>query len=138
MRHRMRIRRLGRQTDHRLSMLRNMAKSLLTHKRITTTETRAKELTRYIDGLVTFAKRAHAATDASEKLAHKRQVFRKIAGAPRVGVGRPDRDVCQELFEQIAAKYSAGADARGGGYTRIIRLQPRKGDCAPMVLIEFV
>ena len=108
MRHRMRVRRLGRQTDHRLSMLRNMAKSLLTHKRITTTEVRAKELSRYIDGLVTFAKRAHAESEPAAKLANKRQVFRRIAGAPRVGSSRPDRDVCQELFEQIASKYSQG------------------------------
>src|ERR1017187_3059252 len=128
MRHKMRIRRLGRQTDHRLSMLRNMAKSLLTHKRITTTETRAKELSRYIDGLVTFAKRAHVATSPSVKLANKRQVFRHISGVPREGQGRPGGDVCQELFEQIAAKYSpGGASARNGGYTRIIRLEPRKG-----------
>ncbi|CAN0351615.1 unnamed protein product [Phaeothamnion confervicola] len=119
MRHRMRIRRLGRQTDHRLSMLKNMAKSLLAHKRITTTETRAKELSRYIDGIITFAKRAHASTDASVKLANKRQVF--------------------QLFEQLAVKYSEGGDsARSGGYTRIIRLEPRKGDGAPMALIELV
>ena len=139
MRHRMRIRRMGRQTDHRLSMLRNMAKSLLTHKRITTTEVRAKELSRYIAGLVTFAKQAHSATQPSVKLAKKREVFRRISGAPRQGQGRPDRDVCQELFEQIAAKYSpGGADARSGGYTRIVLLEPRKGDGAPMALIEFV
>ena len=139
MRHKMRIRRLGRQTDHRLSMLKNMAKSLLAHKRINTTETRAKELSRYIDGIITFAKRAHASTDASVKLANKRQVFRHIHGAPREGQGRPDRDVAQELFEQIAVKYSPGGDSeRSGGYTRIVRLEPRKGDGAPMALIELV
>jgi large subunit ribosomal protein L17 len=119
-------------------MLRNLAKSLLAHKRITTTETRAKELTRFIAGLITFAKRAHAAESPSVKLANKRQVFRDLAGAPRVGDSRPDRDLCQELFEQVAVKFSEGEDKRDGGYTRIIRLAPRKGDGAPMALIEFV
>lgn len=138
MRHRVRCRRLGRQTDHRLSMLKNLTRSLLTHKRITTTETRAKELSRYVDGLITFAKRAHAADDGAVKLANKRQVFRHLHGAPRVGDSRPDRDLCQELFEQIAGKYSNGDGKRDGGYTRIIKLRPRFGDGAPMALIEFV
>lgn len=143
MRHKVRSRRLGRQTDHRISMLRNLTKSLLTHQRITTTDIRAKELQRYVEHIITWARKANAATDPAEKLAHKRQVFREISGAPRVHAqgrpARPDRDAAQSLFDQIATRYAKGGDAaREGGYTRIIKLYPRKGDGAPMALIELI
>ena len=143
MRHKVRSRRLGRQTDHRISMLRNLTKSLLTHQRITTTDIRAKELQRYVEHLITCARKANAATDPAEKLAHKRPVFREISGAPRVHAqgrpARPDRDAAQSLFDQIATRYAKGGDAaREGGYTRITKLYPRKGDGAPMALIELI
>lgn len=143
MRHKVRSRRLGRQTDHRIAMLRNLTKSLLTHQRITTTDVRAKELQRYVEHLITWARKANAATDPAEKLAAKRQVFREIAGAPRVHSqgrpARPDRDAAQSLFDQIATRYTKGSSAeREGGYTRIIKLYPRKGDGAPMALIELI
>ncbi|MFN8613495.1 MAG: 50S ribosomal protein L17 [Vulcanimicrobiota bacterium] len=143
MRHKVRSRRLGRQTDHRIAMLRNLTKSLLTHQRITTTDIRAKELQRYVEHLITWARKANAATDPAEKLAAKRQVFREIAGAPRVHAqgrpARPDRDAAQSLFDQIATRYAKGGDAaREGGYTRIVKLYPRKGDGAPMALIELI
>ena len=143
MRHRVRTRRLGRQTDHRISMLRNLAKSLLTHQRITTTEVRAKELSRFVENIITWARKANEATDPAVKLAAKRQVFRDLAGAPREHSqgrpARPDRDTAQQLFDQIATRYAPEGDSfRNGGYTRIIRLYPRKGDGAPMVLVELV
>ena len=143
MKHRVQTRKLGRDTAHRISMMRNMAKSLLTHSRITTTEVRAKELSRYVDGLITWARKAHEATEPAEKLAAKRQVFRELSGAPRSHVqgrpARPDRDAAQQLFDQIATRFSKGGDSfRNGGYTRIVRLYPRKGDGAPMALVEIV
>lgn len=147
MKHRVVTRTLGRQTAHRLAMLGNMARSLLQHDRITTTETRAKELSKYIDELVTWALKAHGASDNTAKLAAKREVFRRIPGAPRAksgassggGASRPDRDVAQKLFEQIAPRFAPGNDlARKSGFTRIIRLYPRKGDGAPMALIELI
>lgn len=143
MRHRVRTRRLGRQTDHRISMLRNLAKSLLTHQRITTTEVRGKELSRFVENLITWARKANEATEPAEKLAAKRQVFRDISGAPRAHAAgrpaRPDRDAAQQLFDQIATRYAKGGDsARNGGYTRLVKLYPRKGDGAPMVLVELI
>lgn len=143
MRHRVRSRRLGRQTAHRISMLRNLAKSLLTHQRITTTEIRAKELSRFVENLITWAKKSNQASDAGEKLAAKRQVFRDLHGSPRTHVqgrpSRPDRDTAQSLFDQIATRYAQGGDSfRNGGYTRIIKLYPRKGDGAPMALVELL
>ncbi|MEW6277383.1 MAG: L17 family ribosomal protein, partial [Candidatus Eremiobacterota bacterium] len=104
----MKSRRLGRQTGHRLSMLRNLAISLLRHQRITTTETRAKELSQYVSRMITLARKAHQSREAKEpaekQLAFKREVFRRLPGAPRRGVGRPDRDVAEALFNQLAPK----------------------------------
>lgn len=141
MRHRVKSRTLGRPQAHRLSMLRNMARSLLKHRRITTTQTRARELASFVEKLITEAKKAHASQGA-EKLAHKRQVFRHMASqtsnADRRQRGlkrtKPHRDLAQELFDQIAPLYAG----RDGGYTRVVHLYPRRGDGAPMARIELV
>lgn len=141
MRHRVKSRTLGRQTGHRLAMLRNMAKSLLQHGRISTTETRAKELAKYVAGLITDARRAHQVKDDKDKaLSLKRNVFRHLPGAERRGVGRNDRDVAENLFATLAPKFAAreAKTGNGGGYTRILKLGFRKGDGAPMALIELV
>lgn len=122
MKHNVHTRTLGRQTAHRISMLRNLATSLFRQGRIETTEVRAKELTRFAERLITFAKKGD--------LAAKRQVFRHIH----------DRDVAAELFNVIGKKYAgqSGQPERNGGYTRIVKLGFRKGDGAPVVLIELV
>jgi len=103
-------------------MLRNLATSLFRHGRIETTEMRAKELSRFAEKLITFARKGD--------LASKRQVFRDIH----------DRDVAVELFDVLAKKYAgqSGLPERKGGYTRIIKLGFRKGDGAPVCLIELV
>ncbi len=116
MRHQKLSRTLGRQTGHRWSMMRNMATSLIKHKRIQTTDIRAKELSRFVDKLVTWAKQ--------KDLAGKREVFRHIK----------DRDAAKELFDVIAP----GFENRAGGYTRILKYGMRRGDGAPVSLIEFV
>lgn len=129
MRHKVRSRTLGRQTGHRLAMLRNLATSLLRHQKITTTATRARELSRFAEDLISQARKAHLATDAGEKLAYKRRVFRHIK----------DRDVAQELFDVLAPRYAERhASNKSGGYTRVLRVGFRKGDGAPMALIELV
>ncbi len=141
MRHRVKSRTLGRQTGHRLAMLRNMAKSLLNHGRISTTETRAKELAKFVAGLITNARKAHEVKDDKHHaLHHKREVYRHLPGAERRGVGRNDRDVAESLFQTLAPKFAARKDksGNGGGYTRILKLGFRKGDGAPMALIELV
>lgn len=129
MRHKVRSRTLGRQTGHRISMLRNMATSLLRHETITTTVTRAKEVSRFTEAIISLARKAKAATDENESLAYKRRVFSHIT----------DRDVAQDLFENLAVRY---ADKHGenkcGGYTRIVRAGFRKGDGAPMALLQLV
>jgi large subunit ribosomal protein L17 len=155
MRHRVHSRTLGRQTGHRLSMLRNLATALLEHKRIKTTEIRAKELASYVETVIERAKKAQRLSGNKEKageaLAHKRAVFAVVRSRrdpenpngtkqkyPRTA--SRDRTVANQLFTQIATRYleGPGKEERKGGYTRITRLENRKGDGALVVLVELV
>lgn len=122
MRHKRTTRRLGRRTGHRLAMLRNLTTSLLRSKRITTTHARAREVQKLAEYLIAQAKK--------RDLASKRKVFRYLF----------DRDVARDLFDVIAPQYlpAANREERKGGFTRIIRIGPRKGDAASMVFLELV
>ena len=108
--------RLGGSPAHERLMLANLATSLFKHGKITTTETKAKRLRPLAERLVTFAKRGD--------LHSRRRVLTVIR----------DKDVVYTLFDQIAPRY----DNRHGGYTRIVKAGPRKGDAAPMAIIELV
>jgi large subunit ribosomal protein L17 len=129
-------------------MLRNMTKSLLKHGRIVTTETRAKELSSFVDGVITDAKRAHEASDPVKKLNYKRKVFRHFSTQTSQGdrrkrgmkSQRPHREIAQELFDRIAPQYCKGGELeRSSGYTRVLKIYPpRKGDGARRAMIELV
>ena len=108
-------RKLGRPTDQRRAMLRNLTTSLLEHGRIETTVTRAKEVKRMADKMVTLGKRGD--------LHARRQALAYIT----------KDDVVKSLFDEIAPKYAE----RQGGYTRIYRVGPRRGDGAEMAVIEL-
>ena len=110
------LRKLGRPTDHRKAMLRNQVTSLLRNGRIETTVTRAKETKRMADKMITLGKRGD--------LHARRQALAYIY----------DEDVVKKLFDEIAPKY---AD-RNGGYTRVLKLGPRRGDGAEMAILELV
>ena len=116
MRHRVRGRKLGRTTAHRTAMFRNQLISLFTHERIVTTVAKAKELRPVAERMVTLAR--------TGTLPARRKVATMV----------PDNAVVQRLFEEIAPRFVG----RPGGYTRIVRLGIRKGDCAEMALIEFI
>ena len=116
MRHNKTGRRLGRKPDHRQHMMRNMVTSFFEHEKITTTVTRAKELRKLVDKMITLGKRGD--------LHARRQALQVIR----------DQKIVAKLFEMIAPRYSD----RPGGYTRIIRLENRQGDNAPMVIFELV
>ncbi len=116
MRHNKIGRRLGRTPTHRVHMMRNMVTSFLEHEKVTTTITRAKELRRDVERVITMAK--------TDDLHSRRQVLKVVH----------DRKIVAKLFETIAPRYQD----RPGGYTRIIRLNPRVGDNAPMSIIELV
>ena len=116
MRHRKKVIKLGRKTAHRKAMLSNMASSLIEHKRINTTLTKAKALKVFIEPLITKSK-----TDDT----HNRRIcFSKLR----------DKVAVKTLFDEVAKKI----DNRPGGYTRIIKLGNRMGDDASMSMIEFV
>ncbi len=108
--------RLGGSPAHQQLMIANMATSLFMHGKITTTEAKARRLRPYAERLVTYAKRGD--------LAARRRAIAKMT----------DVDVTNELFETIAPRYAN----REGGYTRIVKIGPRKGDNAPMAVIELV
>ncbi len=109
-------RKFNRKTGPRRALLRNMVTSLMIAERIETTETKAKEVNRIADKMVTLAKKGD--------LHARRQALAYML----------DEDAVTKLFEKIAPRY----EGRAGGYTRIIKKGPRRGDSAPMVLLELV
>ena len=116
MRHRKSGRKLNRSNTHRAAMFKNMARALMTYEQIRTTEAKAKELRRIADKLITLA--------LKNDLHARRQAYKTLGSHQMV----------QRLFDEIGPRFEGGT----GGYTRIIKLsQPRKGDCAPMVIIEL-
>ncbi|HHV34885.1 MAG TPA: 50S ribosomal protein L17 [Syntrophomonadaceae bacterium] len=110
------MRKLGLRADPRRAMLRNMTTSLIKEERIETTLTRAKEVQRLADKMVSLGKRGD--------LHSRRQAMAYLL----------DETVVKKLFDDIAPRY----EERSGGYTRILKTGYRRGDSAPMVLIEFV
>jgi large subunit ribosomal protein L17 len=108
--------RLGSSPAHHKLLLSTMAAQLFVHEGIETTEAKAKQLRPFAEKLITFARRGD--------LAARRQVLRDI----------PDRDVVAKLFHEIGPRF----EERQGGYIRILKLGPRKGDGAPMARIELV
>ena len=121
MRHRVAGRRLKRSSSHRQALFKNLITELFRHRRITTTEAKAKAVRSEAEKLITVAKRS---MDAESDVHARRRVLRTIT----------DKEVMQQLFETIAPEYKN----RPGGYTRIIKLGPRQGDAAPMAIIELV
>lgn len=119
----MRNRKLGRTSDHRKALLRNMATSLIEAEQIETTEMKAKELSAVMDSLVTLAKQGD--------LASRR---RAAAFVYNVEVDEEGTTAVQKLFNDIGPRY---AD-RKGGYTRVVKTRIRRGDAAPMAIVEFV
>ena len=117
MRHRTSHRKLGRVTEHRISMLRNQATALIRHERIETTVPKAKELRPFVERIITLAKRGdqHARRQAMAALGQ-------------------DKFIVYKLFEEIAPRYAE----RPGGYTRILKLGPRPSDATEMAFIELV
>jgi large subunit ribosomal protein L17 len=109
-------RKLGRPTNHRKAMLRALVTYLLENGKIETTVTRAKEVRSVTEKMITIAKKGD--------LHSKRQIFSFIT----------KEDVAKKLFDEIAPKYSEA----NGGYTRIVRIGPRRGDAAEMAIIELI
>jgi large subunit ribosomal protein L17 len=116
MRHRQSGRQLNRNSSHRKAMFRNMAASLFEHEVIKTTVPKAKELRRVVEPLITRAK--------SDSVANRRLAFDRIR----------NRDMVTKLFNELGPRYQA----RPGGYLRILKCGFRRGDNAPMAIVELV
>jgi len=116
MKHRVAGRKLGRTSMHKTALLRNLSTELFRHERIRTTLMKAKELRPFAEKLITLSKR--------ETLHARRLVLRDIH----------DKDVVSKMFDTISSRFAQ----RPGGYTRIIKLGPRRGDNAEMALIELI
>lgn len=116
MRHRHGLRKLNRTSSHRQAMFRNMAVSLLEHEVIKTTLPKAKELRKVVEPLITLGKKP--------SLSNKRLAFSRIR----------NRDMVVKLFDELGPRYQS----RPGGYMRVLKYGFRKGDNAPMALIELV
>lgn len=126
MRHRVSGRKLKRSASHRRSLLRSLSTELIRHKRITTTEAKAKEASRYVESLISRARRAYIAEQNGGALdLHARRIIARDI---------QDRTVLGELFGNVAAKVAE----RPGGYTRVIRIGRRNGDAAEMAVLELV
>ncbi|WP_087975065.1 50S ribosomal protein L17 [Oceanobacillus rekensis] len=115
-------RKLGRTTDNRMALLRNLASDLIIHERIETTEAKAKELKSVVDKMITLGKRGdlHARRQAAAFLYNKQ--------------ADEETSVLQKLFDDVAKRY----EERQGGYTRVLKLGERQGDGAKMAIIELV
>jgi len=116
MRHRLGLRKLNRTSSHRLAMLRNMTNSLLRHESITTTLPKAKELRRVAEPIITLGK--------TPNLANRRLAFNRLR----------DREMVSKLFAELGPRFAS----RNGGYLRILKYGFRRGDNAPMALVELL
>ncbi|MBS4175684.1 50S ribosomal protein L17 [Bacillus sp. FJAT-49736] len=117
-------RKLGRTSAQRKALLRDLATDLIINERIETTEARAKELRSVVEKMITLGKRGdlHARRQAAAYIRHE------------VADAETNQDAVQKLFGDIASRYQE----RQGGYTRIMKIGPRRGDGAPVVVIELV
>ncbi|HSO26920.1 MAG TPA: 50S ribosomal protein L17 [Anaerolineales bacterium] len=124
MRHRVAGYRLGRSKDNRNALRRTLVRQLFEHERIRTTRAKAEAVRGQAERLITLAKRGNQAEEDAQKVhAHR-------LAAARLG----DREIVKKLFDDIAPRF----EDRPGGYTRMLKLGPRKGDSADMVLLELV
>ncbi|TVR21160.1 MAG: 50S ribosomal protein L17 [Anaerolineaceae bacterium] len=129
MRHRVKGKKLSRDSGHRKALRKNMMIAIFQHERIRTTEAKAKFVRGHVERIITIAKRglakAEAAGDPAPAVHARRLVASRLNN---------DRVMVKKIFDELAPRY----EGRQGGYTRIYKLGPRKGDNAPMVILELV
>ena len=126
----MAYRKLGRTSSQRKALLRDLTTDLIINERIVTTEARAKEIRSTVEKMITLGKRGdlHARRHAAAF------VRNEVADVREEGESIVVETALQKLFNDLASRYSE----RQGGYTRILKTEPRRGDAAPMVIIELV
>ena len=125
MRHRVKKKKLKRPTPHRLLLLRGLACDLILHEKLETTLAKAKELRRYVEKVITIAKKYNPEdTKSAESINSARRVFSLLQ----------NKEAVKKVLNEIAPKYKNVA----GGYTRVVRTERRKGDNAELAVITFV
>jgi large subunit ribosomal protein L17 len=132
MRHRCKVHHLGKPADQRKALLRSLATSLFTHDEIVTTLVRAKALKEQADRIVTLAKRGDV---------HAIRQVRKLIYHSKTGEMLTDdknRETPETVLRRIFTKVAPRFKDRKGGYTRVVQMPPRRGDAAPMALIQLV
>src|SRR3989442_3100960 len=134
MRHRVAHRKLGRTTEHRISMLRNQATALLRYEHLTTTVPKAKELRPFVERLITIAKRGLANGSSGRKAAAAAAELKVLNARRLVMEDLQDREVVSKLFDTIAPRFAE----RPGGYTRLLRVGFRRGDSAEVAQVELI
>lgn len=123
---------VGRNSAHRKAMFRDLVTDLIIHERIETTESKAKEIRSIVDKMITLGKRGdlHARRQAASYVRkHRSQTVKEGEKVTHQKV-----DAVKKLFDVLGPRYQE----RSGGYTRILKLGPRRGDAAPMVILELV
>lgn len=149
-------RKFGRNTPHRRAMFRNLAANLVLHERVETTDAKAKEIRRIVERLITRATRLGDDLTADigklkegqgEKVLARRVHAQRLVATflPRTGTkvnadGTTEEvDLIHKLFHDIAPRFMARVkENKGGGYTRVIKLNPRRGDNSPMAIVEIL
>jgi large subunit ribosomal protein L17 len=124
MRHRVDHRKLGRTSEHRLALLRNLVSALFENGRITTTLPKAKEARRFAERIITIGKKAVAASAPAQQLHYRRMAMQALH----------NRDAVKNLIEKVAPTYKE----RAGGYTRVLRAGHRLGDNGTIAIFELV
>ena len=125
MRHQVAGYKLNRTSNARIALRRNLVKQFFTHERIRTTEAKAAAVRGEAEKMITIARKVKDAED-TQKVAARRLIASRL--------GNNSNDVIKKIFDEIAPRFAE----RSGGYTRILKLGPRFGDKAEMVLLEFV
>jgi large subunit ribosomal protein L17 len=123
MRHKIAGYRLGRSSGARIALRRNLVRQLFTHDRIRTTKAKAAAIRGEAEKIITIARNSASASDAA-KVAARRRVISKLG----------DNSTVKRLFDEVAPRFAN----RNGGYTRVVKLGPRLGDSAEMVILELV
>ena len=126
----MAYRKLGRTSSQRKALLRDLTTDLIINERIVTTEARAKEIRSTVEKMITLGKRG----DLHDRRQAAEFVRNEVADVREEGESIVVETALQKLFNDLASRYSE----RQGGYTRILKTEPRRGDAAPMVIIELV
>ena len=121
---------LGRTSAHRKSMLRNLTTDLLVNGKIVTTETRAKEVRKFADKMITLGKKG----DLAARRRAAAFMMDVVADVKEDGDKVVVQTALQKLFDDVAPRYAE----RNGGYTRILKMEQRRGDAAKMVVLELV